>query len=144
MTELLNNAEKFSFRTEVGLLPWSQNIAYGCNSKNLVGITDKWRCTYYTLHWMYHVYQLTDQQTVCNLCYWTWLYGRVFTEEVGQHGQSANTESTERCRRRNVAIQFMNHRLFTMSSHNHLLLLQLLSNLPPVTADCTAGQPKHC
>jgi len=56
------------------------------------------------------------------------------TEEVGQHGQRADAESTECSCRRNVTIQLVNHRLLAMSAHDHLLLLQLLCHLSSATS----------
>jgi len=53
------------------------------------------------------------------------------TEEVGEHRQSADAQPAERGSRRNVAIQLVNHRLLAVAAHYHLLLLQLLCNLPP-------------
>jgi len=58
------------------------------------------------------------------------------TEEVGKHRQCPDAESTKRSCCRNVTVQFMNHRLLTMSTHDHLLLLQLLCHLPTVTHVC--------
>jgi len=52
------------------------------------------------------------------------------TEEVSQHWQCSDAQSSERSCCRNVTIQFVNHRLLTMSTHDHLLFLQLLRHLP--------------
>jgi len=49
--------------------------------------------------------------------------------EVGQNGQGADAQTAERSRRRNVAIQLVNHGLFSMSSHDHLLLFQLFGDV---------------
>lgn len=49
--------------------------------------------------------------------------------EVGQHGQRADAQTAERSRSGNVAIQLVNHGFFAMSSHDHLLFLQLLGDV---------------
>jgi len=51
------------------------------------------------------------------------------THEVSQHRQGADAKTAERSRRRNVAIEFVDHGLFSVTSHHHLLLLQLLGDV---------------
>ena len=51
------------------------------------------------------------------------------THEVGQHRESSDAESTKGGCCWDVLVQLMHHVSFTMTSHHHLLVLELLSNL---------------
>ena len=61
------------------------------------------------------------------------------TKEVGEYGQSPDTETTEGRRCRDVTVQLVNHRLLSVTAHHHLLFLQLLSNLPTNTTTNVTG-----
>ena len=51
------------------------------------------------------------------------------TKEVSQHRQSSNAQTSKCSSSWDVAIQLMHHRLFSMATHDHLLLFQLLGYL---------------
>lgn len=51
------------------------------------------------------------------------------TEEVSQHGEGSDAETTKGSRRGNVAVEFVDHGFLTMAAHDHLLLLELLGHV---------------
>ena len=51
------------------------------------------------------------------------------THKISQHRQGSDAETAERSRRGDVPVQLVNHGLFAVSSHDHLLFLQLFGNL---------------
>ncbi len=50
-------------------------------------------------------------------------------QEVSQHRQSANAQTSEGGRRGDVPVELVNHRLVAVAGHDHLLLLQLLGHV---------------
>lgn len=51
------------------------------------------------------------------------------SHEVGGNGEGSNAESSEGSGGRDVTVEFVDHGLLTMSTHDHLLLLELLGNI---------------
>lgn len=52
------------------------------------------------------------------------------SHEITGHGQGANTGTTKSGSGRNNSLEFLVHALFTVSSHNQSLILELLGNIP--------------
>jgi len=50
-------------------------------------------------------------------------------QEVSQHRQSADAQTSEGGRRGDVPVELVNHRLVAVAGHDHLLLLQLLGHV---------------
>ena len=50
-------------------------------------------------------------------------------QEVGEHGERANAQASEGGRRRNVAVELVDHGLIAVAAHDHLLLLELLGDV---------------
>lgn len=51
------------------------------------------------------------------------------SHEVGGDGKSSNAESSEGGGSWDVTVELVNHGLLTMTTHDHLLLLELLGNI---------------
>jgi len=51
------------------------------------------------------------------------------THEVGEYRERADTKAAERRGGRDVSVQLVNHRRVAVTSHDHLLLLQLLGHI---------------
>lgn len=51
------------------------------------------------------------------------------SHEVSGDGKSSDAESSESGGSWDVSVQLVDHRLLTMSAHNHLLLLELLGDI---------------
>ena len=56
-------------------------------------------------------------------------FGCKLTEEISQYREGPDTQTTEGGGRGDVSVQFMDHGLLTVTTHHHLLVFQLLSNL---------------
>ena len=51
------------------------------------------------------------------------------THEISRHRQRSDAQASEGGGGRDVSVELVDHRLLTVASHDHLLLLQLLGDL---------------
>lgn len=74
------------------------------------------------------------------------------TQKVGRNGKCPNAKSAECGRCWNISVQFVNHWLFPMSAHNHLLFFQLFGHIfcrwaahidPCFWEECTGAKHKN-
>jgi hypothetical protein len=49
--------------------------------------------------------------------------------EVGEDREGSDAEAAEGCGRRNVTVEFVDHRRLAVATHHHLLLAKLLGDL---------------